>query len=203
MKTVFTLLFGFLYSAGVFAQQNAGCTFERLFNLKTGLSKEVVKDSLSRMHGFTLVSTTLQTKASNAVAQKTNSKEILVYRIDAGECFNGANSKLQLEFAEDKLNKALIQTEFARADYYDMLDNFTALRNKIKPGWEREKEIKATSGNLVSSGFDYSKAKQPNHKTEKVSLQYIHTKPAEGYGIYLLQLSWINPTGAAIETISY
>jgi hypothetical protein len=204
MKTIFTLIIGVLYSAIAFAQQNNSCGFERLFNLKEGFSKEAVIDSISNIEGFTLLNTTAQQKKSaNATTSKTAVKEMLIYSIDAAQCFRGINSKLQLEFTEGKLSKAYIQTTFASADYYEMLDNFTALRNNIKPGWEREKEIKASSGNLVSTGFDYSKAKQSNLKTDKISLQYIHTKPGNSYGIYLLQLSWINIANTGVETIVY
>jgi hypothetical protein len=204
MKTILTLIIGFLYSAIAFAQQNNSCGFERLFNLKEGLSKEAVKDSVSNIQGFTLLNTTApQKKPVNAITGKTGLKEMLIYSIDAAQCLNGVNSKLQLEFTEGKLSKAYIQTAFASTDYYEMFDNFTALRNSIKPGWEREKEIKASSGNLVSTGFDYSKAKKNNLKADKITLQYIHTKPGNGYGIYLLQLSWINTANTGVETIAY
>ncbi|CAN5550808.1 hypothetical protein BH10BAC2_BH10BAC2_40490 [soil metagenome] len=192
MKTILSLLIFILFGCGSIAQQNASYAFERLFNLKEGLSKEAVADSITNIYNLDPVS-----------AGRNNSSSILIYKTETIACFKGSGSKLQFEFINNKLYKAYIQTEFARADYYEMLDNFNALRSMIKPGWEHEKEIKYAMDNLVSTGYDYSKAKQTKSKTDKISLQYINTKPDKGFGIYLLQLSWINSSHGGIESIVY
>ena len=111
--------------------------------------------------------------------------------------------KQRFEFLNNKLAKAYVQTEFARTDYYQMLDNFNALRNFLKQHLEKEKETKSSSADLISTGFDYSKAKQSTTISDKIALQYISTKPGKGYGIYLLQLNWVNSSNTDIEKIVY
>lgn len=188
MKTILSLLAFILFSCSSMAQEISTCIFDRLFSLKEGLSKEAVTDSIRNMYNIDPVN-------SNGSA--------LIYKAGAIACFKGSGIRLQFEFVNNTLRKAFIQTEFARADYYEMLDNFNALRNMIKPGWVHEKEIKYAMDNLVSTGYDYSKARQVKSQADKISLQYISTKPDKGYGIYLLKLSWINSSATGIESIAY
>lgn len=201
MKTILTLLIAVLFSCGGMAQLSSPCVFESLFNLKEGVSKEAVADSIKNIYGLQPLNSSAQDNITNSGTSNTVSKKFLIYSTETMECFKGNNGKLYFEFINNRLSKAYIQTEFARADYYEMLDNFNALRSIIKPRWEREKEIKRSLDNLVSTGYDYSKAKQA--KADNLSLQYIHSKPDKGYGIYLLQLSWINSNKAGIEAIVY
>lgn len=192
MKTILTLLINALFSCAAMAQQNASCAFERLFNLQEGLSKEALTDSMRSIYHLDPVK-----------AGSNNTSSLLIYKMETIPCFKGSGSKLQFEFVNNKLHSAYMQTEFARADYYEMLDSFNALRSTIRLGWEHEKEIKYVMDNLVSTGYNYSKAKHVKSKTEKISLHYISTKPDKGFGVYLLQLSWINSSTAGIESIAY
>jgi hypothetical protein len=203
MKTVFLLLSCLICSYCAPAQLNVSCAPERLFSLREGLSKEAVADSIKSMYNIVSSNSYIQRAAETGRSANTAIKETVIYTIKAGACINGTNGKLQFEYVNNKLQKAYLQTIFARADYYDMLDSFNILRNMIKPGWEREKEFKQSADNLVSTGYDYSKAKQSKSKTEKISLQYISTKPGKGYGIYLLQLTWVNTGNSGFETIVY
>lgn len=203
MKTILVLLIAVLFSCGGMAQLSSSCVFESLFTLKEGISKEAVADSIKNIYGLQPLNSRAQDNIIHTGNSNKISKELLIYSTETMECFKGNNSKLYFEFINNRLSKACIQTEFARADYYEMLDNFNALRSILKPRWEHEKEIKSSLDNLVSTGYDYSKAKQAKSKAENLSLQYIHTKPDKGYGIYLLQLSWINNSKKGIETIVY
>jgi len=202
MKTVFLLLCLICsYCAG--AQLNTSCALERLFSLKEGLSKEAVADSIKSIYSTVPSNSYIQRNAGTGRNVNSAIKETVIYTIKAAPCINGADAQLQFEYVNNKLQKAYLQTVFVRADYYDMLDNFNAFRNIIKPGWEREKEFKQSAGNLVSTGYDYSRARQSKSQTDRISLQYICTKPGKGYGTYLLQLTWVNADNSGFEAIVY
>jgi hypothetical protein len=195
MKTILTFFIATVLGISAWAQKDGNCGLERLFALKNDLSKEVVADSVITIYG---------TEALNiSVAGNSGQKDILIYSIKNNECFKGNNVRLRFEFLNNKLVKAYMQTEFARADYYQMLDNFNALRNFLKQHLEKEKETRLSSTDLISTGFDYSKVRQSTTISDKIALRYINTKPDKGYGIYLLQLSWVNSSDAGIENIVY
>jgi len=202
MKTIIIFLIGFFFIIDAEAQENIYCGLEKVFMLNNGLSKEAVIDSIKNNYHITPFN--IIAGNSEATDNKNSSTQnLLIYKIQNNECFHGSNTKLQFEFINNKLVKAFIETEFARVDYYDMLDNFNVLRNELRQNWQHEKETKSTSGTLISTGFDYSKAKDTKSIADRISLHYINTKPGNGYGIYLLQLNWINTTNAGIETIVY
>jgi hypothetical protein len=194
-------LMGFFFIMHANAQENIYCGLEKAFMLTDGLSKEAVIDSIENNYHIT----PLDIPAGNSTGTDKNSrtKDLLIYKLENNKCFQGNNTKLQFEFINNKLVNAFIETEFARADYYDMLDNFNILRNELRQNWQHEKETKNTSGSLISTGFDYTKAKDAKSIANKISLHYINTKPGFGYGIYLLQLNWINTINSGIETIVY
>ncbi|MEP6844428.1 MAG: hypothetical protein ABI861_00420 [Panacibacter sp.] len=187
MKTILILLIGFFCSYNIVAQQSSSCSFDRLFNLKKGLSKHTVVDSVKNIYGL--------------APNNTSIKEQLIYDTKDIQCLNVGTSIIQFDFKNDKLEKAYIQSNFARADYYQMLDDVNALRNIIKTTYLREKEQKFSSGSLVANGYDFTK---PNKvSADKISLRYINTKPDKGYGVYLLQVLWIHTGNDGIETIMY
>ena len=195
MKTVFALFITTCLGLSAWAQKDGYCGLERLFALKNNLSKEAVADSVKNIYGAEALNV--------SVLNNAEQKESLIYSVNRSECLNGNSVRIKFEFLNNKLVKAYMQTEFARADYYPMLDNFNLLRNFIKQHWEKEKETKFFSADLVSTGFEYNKPKQSAFISDKISLQYINTKPDKGYGIYLLQINWINSSNADIENIVY
>ena len=200
MKTILSLLV-VLFAVNVYAQQDAYCGLAKLFSLHNGSSKEAIIDSIKSYYNIE----PLYNPAKNATIsqRKTEAKELLIYKLKNNNCFQGNNTRIQFEFINNKLVNAFIQTEFARADYYALTDNFTALRRALQQNWQREKKIKNTSGDLISTGFIYSKAKDKNTNIENISLHYINTKPGKGYGIYLLQLNWISNSSDNIKEIAY
>ncbi|QEC67753.1 hypothetical protein FRZ67_10765 [Panacibacter ginsenosidivorans] len=195
MKTILILFITAFLGINASAQQDGYCGLERLFALNKNLSKEAIADSVKNIYGAEALN--INTAGNSAP------KELLIYHIRNSECFNGNNIRLRFEFLNNKLVKAYMQTEFARTDYYQMLDNFNALRNFLRLHWEKEKEIKFSSTDLISTGFDFTKPKQSITISDKIALQYINTRPDKGYGIYLLRLSWVNSNNADIENIVY
>jgi hypothetical protein len=198
MKTMLSLLVALFLAANVHAQ-DAYCGLSKLFLLPTSSTKEAIIDSIKNYYKIE----PLYNRNATTHSKKTEAKELLIYKLQNNNCFQGNNTKIQFEFINNKLVNAFIQTEFARADYYALTDNMTYLRQLLKQNWHREKETKSTSDNLVSTGFVYSKAKDANTKVENILLHFISTKPGKGYGIYLLQLNWINNNSNYIQEIVY
>jgi hypothetical protein len=201
MKAIMIFLLGFFFIVHANAQENIYCGLEKVFMLTDGLSKEAIIDSIENNYHITPLD--ISKRNSTGSDKNSRTKDLLIYKLENNKCFHGSNTKLQFEFINNKLVNAFIETEFARVDYYDMLDNFNILRNELRQNWQHEKETKNTSGSLISTGFDYTKAKDAKSIANKISLHYINTKPGFGYGIYLLQLNWINTINSGIETIVY
>ena len=203
MKTVCFFFVSLLACIAVKAQTTNYCGLEKLFTINSGISKQAVIDSIKKNYALYLLNDNIINIPEKAGKNIDDNMEVVIYKIKNSDCFRGDNSKLQFEFVNDKLVKAFIETKFARSDYYDMIDNFNSLRSLLKQEWKHEKQIKTMSGNLVNTGFDYSKAITTGATAEKISLHYINTKPDKGYGVYLLELDWVNTTNNNLESIAY
>jgi len=189
-----------MFTVLVHAQQDAYCGLTKLFSLHIGLSKEAIIDSVKLNYNIQQLRTSTTTGSNE---RKNGAREFLIYKLQNNSCLQGNNTSIQFEFINNKLVNAFIQTEFARADYYALNDNFTALRNMLKQNWQREKETKNASDNLMSTGFVYSKSRNESSNIESILLHYINTKPGKGYGIYLLRLNWVNNTVDDTKEIAY
>jgi len=130
-------------------------------------------------------------------------KEILSYKPDQQTCFNGRNTLFQLEFADNKLYKAYMSTMYPKSQYQDMITNYNSLRSVIKTEWAYEKEIKISGDNMVGFGYDYTKTKSTNKKTEKVSLMYIDSRSDDPTGNYLLEVLWANLSNTRMQNSNY
>lgn len=191
MKTTLYIFVFFIFSKAVQAQQTDFCGLQKLLSINSQLSEKAVEDSLNKM-GFQKVSVNNSTQ-----------KSILVYTLKNIECLNNNHFTIQFEFLNNKIIKAQAQTEFPRTDQYEMMESFNKLRSYLKQKWEKEKEAKSSSADLVSNGFNYSKAKDENLTSDKITLQYINTKPGKGYGVYLLRLTWLGSNANNVEQIFY
>jgi hypothetical protein len=202
-RSIFIFIF---ISSSLFlrAQDTLTCGFETLFTLKAGMSKPEVIDLINRNYPSNLVHTQIE-KLPPYKGSGGDSivKETFSYKRDITPCFKGHNTLLQLEFADNVLYKAYISTEFPKTAYGDMISNYNFLRNVIKAKWIQEKGIKLSSGNILGFGYDYTKAKIPNQKIEKVTLQYVDRATNNPKVDYLLEVLWINLKNTRMESSNY
>lgn len=204
MQKIILILFCFISSAVVQAQNNIPCGFQRLFTFKPGMNKMTVVDSVNKTYKLSIISR----KSEKLPPYKGTGgdsiiKEMIVYNIEGSPCFQGRGSRLQLEFADDKLYKAYISTSYPKSAYNEMVENFNMLRGSIKPHWKFENEIKLAGNNIIGFGFDYSKTKKATVKTEKVTLQYVDSKSNDQNSSYLLEVIWANLEGTRMEGSNY
>jgi len=92
---------------------------------------------------------------------------------------------------------------YPKTEYENMLANYNSLRNVIKSKWAYEKEIKISGDNMVGFGYDYTKTKSTNKKTEKVSLMYIDSRSNDPASNYLLEVLWANLKNTRMEGSNY
>jgi len=186
------------------AQQSQPCAFQRLFKFKPGMSKPVVLDSINRTFQLTIDKQQVEKLPPyKGTGGDSITKEVVSYRIDNAPCFKGRASKLYLQFADNKLYKAYIVTEYPKSAYQEMISNFNSLRSSIKPYWKYEKETKVSGSNTLGFGYDYTKVQKPNAKTEKVSLQYVDQQTDKSSVPYLLEVIWINLANTRMENSNY
>jgi hypothetical protein len=202
-KIILALLLSyFINTAG--AQENQACVFQSLFTFEPGMNKMIVLDSINKTYQISIVNH----KVSKIPPYKGSGgdsimKEVVTYNITGSPCFKGHNSRLHLEFADSKLYKVFIITEYIKGDYQDMISNFTSLRNSIKPHWKFEKETRVTGANMHGFGYDYTKVKNASSKTEKVSLQYMDMQTNKNIGSYQLEVTWVNLANTRMESSYY
>jgi len=182
------------------------CGFETLFTIKTGMSKAEVMDLINQKFQATLplVKNDVQ-KLPPYKGSGGDSivKEILNFKPEFSQCFHGRNTLVQLEFADDKLYKAYISTEYPKTTYQDMMANYNFLRNVIKAKWPYEKATKLSGDNIVGFGYDYTKTTTPTNKTEKVSVQYVDSKVNNPGTRYILELLWANLADTRMQSSNY
>src|SRR6476659_4141438 len=127
------------------AQVNQTCAFQSLFTFEPGMNKMIVLDSINKTYQIKIVNHDVsKIPPYKASGGDSIMKEVVTYDVSGSPCFKGHHSKLHLEFADSKLYKAFIITEYQKGDYQDMISNFTSLRNSIKPYWKYETETKVT-----------------------------------------------------------
>ncbi|HEY6978581.1 MAG TPA: hypothetical protein VH396_19920 [Chitinophagaceae bacterium] len=182
------------------------CGFETLFTIKTGMSKAEVMDLVNNKYQSDLP--LVKTQVEKLPPYKGSSgdsivKEILSYKPNFSQCFHGRNTMVQLEFADDKLYKAYISTEYPKTAYQDMMTNYSFLRNVIKGKWASEKATKLSGENIVGFGYDYTKPKTSANKTEKVSLQYVDSRVNNQGTPYILEVLWANLTDTRMQNSNY
>lgn len=196
---MFVLLF-----AGAEAQQNK-CGFEMLFKIKPGMNKLEVVDTVYKGFNISPKSTTMEKLPPYAKSGGDSIiKEILIYEgVSNSPCFHGQMTRFQLEFADNKLYKVYLSTQYAKSAYQDLISNYNDLRAVIKPKWQFERETKLAYDNIVGFGYDYSKTKKITNKTEKISLQYVDNDVNNVNGYYLLEVIWANLANTRMEGSNY
>ena len=202
-KVILSLLLSYFVNM-TSAQENQPCAFQSLFTFKPGMNKMVVLDSINRAYKINIVDHKI-TKVPPYKGSSGDSimKEVVTYDINGSPCFKGHNSKLHLEFADSKLYKAYIVTNYQKGDYQELISNFNTLRGSIKPYWKYEKETKVTGTDMHGFGYDYMKVKNASPKTEKVSLQYVDMQTGKNIGTYQLEVLWINLANTRMESSNY
>lgn len=202
-RTVLILVFLFS-SLLLCAQDSLTCGFETLFSIKAGMDKADVMNLLEKNYQAKLVNTRVE-KLPPYKGSGGDSiiNEILTYKRDITPCFLGRNTVLFMEFADNKLYKAYISTEYPKSAYRDMMSNYDSLRKVIKAKWTYEKPIKLSGGNIVGYGYDYSQTKKSSNKTQKVSLHYIDLASNDPNGKYLLEVLWVNLENTRMESSNY
>jgi hypothetical protein len=204
MRKMILILFCFTACYVAKAQTTSPCAFESLFTFTPGMNKMTVMDSVNKTYKLDIFSRTVE-KLPPYKGTGTDSivKEIIVYKIAGSACFKGSDTRLQLEFADDKLYKAYLSTVYPKTNYNEMISNFNSLRNSIKPHWQFESGIKISGENLLGAGFDYSKTKKITNKTEKVSLQYVDSKANDLNSSFLLEVIWVNLGNTRMQNSNY
>lgn len=204
MRKPFILILCLVCSVAAISQNNQKCVFERLFVIKPGADKPSVLDSLNKLN-LTLVSN-LTEKLPPYANQGGDSiiAETYVYTAnEPTECFQGNNSKMAVSFADNKLFKVYISTEYSKSAMADMMTNYNNLRNVIKPKWKHEKGVKLNSDNIVGFGYRYTKTQKFTNKTENILLQYVDNNTKSMSGKYTLEVVWANLNNTRMETSSY
>ena len=203
-KIIIALLLSYLVNTAC-AQVNQPCAFQSLFTFEPGMNKMIVLDSINKTYQQLNVVNHKITKLPPYKGAGGDSilKEVVTYNINGNSCFKGHNSKLHLEFADSKLYKAYIVTEYPKGDYQNMISNFNSLRGSIKPYWKFEKETKVTGTSMHGFGYDYTKVKNASPKTEKVSLQYMDMQTNKNVGAYQLEVLWVNLANTRMESSNY
>ena len=197
--TLKTILIFLCLSAGyiVNAQTGPPCAFQSLFTFEPGMNKMVVMDSINKTYKLKVVSRKTENIKSSTDGNPIV-KEVVAYTIDGSACFKGHNSKLQLEFADDKLYKAYLSTVYSKSTYSELISNFNSLRSSIKPHWEFENGIKLSGKNTTGFGYMYARTKK-TPILEQVTLQYTDYNTNDANSSYILEVVWANVTNTRMK----
>ena len=183
------------------------CPFETLFTIKPGMTKAEVTEGVKRLYQLAQIKDVKEDFRPPYIKAGTPSirKEVITYRIDSGSCFNGRNTFVRFEFADDKLYKAYISTSFNQQEYANLLSNFEALRKSILQSWKYEKGIKIDNKDLKSTGYTYTKTKSVELKPNTVTLQYVQnlSPTSATQNAYTLEVIWANLVGTRLEGAVY
>src|SRR3954469_8747062 len=148
-KSILIFIFILVNSLLLHAQDT--CAFETLFTIKTGMNKAEVMDLINQKFQATLP--LIKNDVQKLPPYKGSGgdsivREILNFKPEFSQCFHGRNTLVQLEFADDKLYKAYISTEYPKTAYQDMMANYNFLRNVVKTKWPYEKSTKLSGDNI-------------------------------------------------------
>ncbi|MEX6689064.1 hypothetical protein QTN47_16265 [Danxiaibacter flavus] len=205
-KKLLLVIIATVFSALLHAQ-TARCAFENLFTIKPGMSKPTVVDTInSRYSNIKLVNTESEKRPPYGSGGDSIVLETLTYKAGGIKipCFNGTNNVLRMDFADDKLYKAYIGTEYSQLKYPDLMSNFNALRNSIKKSWKFEHEIKVSGSNVEGFGYAYTKNQEKTNKPETCTLQYVKIKGSSpSADKYILEVIWANLQNTRMEGSAY
>lgn len=186
MKRLPAFIFFVFISSLVIAQENTVCNIDNLYALKTGMTKEAVSQLMQ------------QTEQQTLSDEKNTNKEIIIYKPASENCFTGRNTKLQLEFINNKLSCAFISTQYAKPEYNTMMNNLNALRNTMQQLWNNETAFDIPVENTYCKGFDYTNNKKNHNTSQTISLQFFDATADEQNAIYILELVLVNTPGKRI-----
>jgi len=197
-RNLFLLIALFCFS--VASAQSPKCAFEFLFKIKPGMQKAAVLDSVSKVVAASQIQSTIEKLPPyKGTGGDSITKEIVVYLVEKPVCFYGLQTKFQLEFADDKLFKVYISTEFGREYFQELTANFNDLRKVIRSQWPFEKATRLLSANLHGSGYEFTKTKKVTTKTEKIIVQYVDPDLKNSKAKYLLEVLWANLKNTRME----
>lgn len=203
MRKPFILILCLAVSVTALSQNTPNCLFERLFVIKPGSDKPAVIDSLGKLN-LTLVTNTTEKLPPYGGQGDSIIAETYVYSANEGTpCFQGNNRRMAVSFADNKLFKVYISTEYPKSAMTDMMNNYNNLRGVIKPKWKTEKGVKLSSDNIVGFGYRYTKGQKFTNKTENILLQYVDNNTKSTTGVYTLEVVWANLNNTRMESSSY
>lgn len=160
-------------------------------------------DSLSKLN-LTLVNNITEKLPPYGGKGDSIIAETYVYSATGGTpCFGGNNRRMAVSFADNKLFKVYISTEYPKSAMSEMMNNYNSLRGVIQPKWKIEKGVKLSSDNVVGFGYRYTKSQKFSNKTENILLQYVDNNTKSTTGVYLLEVVWANLNNTRMETSSY
>jgi hypothetical protein len=193
MRSLMLFLLFSTFNLYTYSQDSLTCNFETLFTLKPGIDKADAVQLITKNNLATLTNTQMgKIPPYKGTSGDSIVREILIYRPNGTRCFKGSNTMIQMEFADNKLYKAYISTEYPKSAYHQMLENYSFLRSVIKAKWPHESSLKVTADNTVGFGYNYSKTKKPTNQAELISLQYLDFNVNSLTNNYLLEVIWAN-----------
>lgn len=192
-----------------FAQKTkpAICNFETFFTVKPGQSKALVQKTLAKNFSLKLVSLESARIKPPYIKKPKDSilREIITYSIESGKCFLGKNSNMLVEFADGKLYKVQLYTQYDITEEEQMLSNFAKLKGSITKTYPFIKKMALRGEVLKGEGYMCSKSKKPQgKKVEQCNVQYVQlesTVTKQKY--YQLEVIWANLNNTRMESSYY
>jgi hypothetical protein len=182
------------------------CDFEKLFSTKPGMDMPSVVAILQQNSKITLISQQSETLKARGGTNSGDSilHMTLTYRVDSSNCLHGRKDLVKFDFADGKLYKAYIETDYSQHEFANMMSNFDHLHKRILQSWPHEKTITIKGDGIEGFGYDFYKTTDKNAKANMCELQYIKTRsgnPPEDN--YKLEILWVNLNNTRMENISY
>ncbi len=197
------------YSYTAFAQKAKPitCNFENFFTVKPGQTKTVVLKAIEKNFTAKLISNESAKIKPPYIKKPKDSivREIFTYSIEAGKCFLGKNSNMLVEFADGKLYKVQLYTQFDIVEEEQMLSNFRKLKSSITKTYPATKKMALKGDVLKGEGYMCTKSKKPQgKKIEQCNVQYVQlvsTVTKQKY--YQLEVIWANLNNTRMESSYY
>ena len=204
MRSLMLFLMFCTFSFYAYSQDSLTCNFETLFTIKPGIDKSDAVQLITKNNLATLTNTRMEKMPPyKGTSGDSIIREILIYRPNGTRCFKGSNTMIQMEFADNKLYKAYISTEYPKSAYHEMLENYSFLRSVIKATWPYESSLKVTANNTVGFGYNYTKTKKPTNQAEIISLQYLDFDVKSLTTNYLLEVIWANLKNTRMQNSNF
>ncbi len=159
---------------------------------------------LSQYSKITLLSQTAEKLKPYASGGDSIVHEVVTYRIDSSQCFQGRNTLVKFEFADGKLFKAYIASSYGKNEFADMMSNFDFLHKEVLKSWKYQKQITISGGSASGMGYIFNKTQDKKAKADMCQLQYVKTDSRNvETEMYKLELLWVNLNNTRMENSRY